>query len=411
MNVLFSVRPFHGHVHPMIPFARAFQREGHDVAVATSAEMAAVVIGAGLIWYPAGLHPTDGAKIFDGESADYGESVVQEKIVDLVDLMIGPFPADLIVRDPTDLAPVLAAELLGVPCVTFGIGNFIPGKSWRILAKDALQSLRADLHLGPRVGFGYLNRTLYVDPLPPSIEGTVELPEERLMHVRYRPWDGAESLTTPSWLEGLGGRPVVLVTLGTVYNQDLDLLRSLVGAIAGEDLDVVCTTGPNVEPAALGQLPPNVRIERYMPLSAVLPRVDAMMSHGGFNTMMSALCAAVPMVFFPVGSDQYFNANQCARLGAGIRLADDDINPAAIRRATLRILSEPSYGAAAAMLQEEIADLPNYRAAVLRVEKLVIRQARRSGDPRLLAKLRTQRHPPTRPRSRSAAARRSAVAP
>jgi UDP:flavonoid glycosyltransferase YjiC (YdhE family) len=136
-----------------------------------------------------------------------------------------------------------------------------------------------------------------------------------------------------------------------------------------------------------------------------------MMSHGGFNTMMSALCAAVPMVFFPVGSDQYFNANQCARLGAGIRLADDDINPAAIRRATLRILSEPSYGAAAAMLQEEIADLPNYRAAVLRVEKLVIRQARRSGDPRLLAKLRTQRHPPTRPRSRSAAARRSAVAP
>ena len=112
----------------MIPFARAFQREGHDVAVATSAEMAAVVIGAGLIWYPAGLHPTDGAKIFDGESADYGESVVQEKIVDLVDLMIGPFPADLIVRDPTDLAPVLAAELLGVPCVTFGIGNFIPGK-------------------------------------------------------------------------------------------------------------------------------------------------------------------------------------------------------------------------------------------------------------------------------------------
>ena len=60
----------------MIPFARAFQRAGHDVAVATSAEMAAVVIGAGLIWYPAGLHPTEAVEMFDGESADYGESVL-----------------------------------------------------------------------------------------------------------------------------------------------------------------------------------------------------------------------------------------------------------------------------------------------------------------------------------------------
>jgi UDP:flavonoid glycosyltransferase YjiC (YdhE family) len=358
----------------MIPFARAFQRAGHDVAVATSAEMAAVVIGAGLIWYPAGLHPTEAVEMFDGESADYGESVVHEKIVDLVDLIIGPFPADLIVRDPTDLAPVLAAELLGVPCVTFGIGNFIPAKSWRILAKDSLESLRSELHLAARTGFAYLNRTLYVDPLPPSIERSVEVPEERLMHVRYLPWDDAESATTPSWLDDLGGRPAVLVTLGTVYNQDLDLLRSLVGAIADEDLDVVCTTGPNVEPAALGLLPPNVRVERYIPLSVVLPRCDAMLSHGGFNTMMSALCAAVPMVFLPVGSDQFFNANQCVKLGAGIRLAGDDISSRAIRRATLRVLNDPSYGAAAAMLQEEIADLPNYHAAVRRVEKLAIRR-------------------------------------
>ena len=54
LNVLFSARPFRGHLHPLIPLARAFRLRGHQVAVATAEDMATVVTGAGLTWLPAG---------------------------------------------------------------------------------------------------------------------------------------------------------------------------------------------------------------------------------------------------------------------------------------------------------------------------------------------------------------------
>jgi hypothetical protein len=49
------------------------------------------------------------------------------------------------------------------------------------------------------------------------------------------------------------------------------------------------TVGPEGEPAALGDVPDNVRVERFVAQSAVLPLVDLIMHHGGTGTVQALL--------------------------------------------------------------------------------------------------------------------------
>jgi UDP:flavonoid glycosyltransferase YjiC (YdhE family) len=55
MRVLFTVQPAAGHLHPLVPVARALTDAGHDVAVCSAASFRPVVEALGLTHRPAGL--------------------------------------------------------------------------------------------------------------------------------------------------------------------------------------------------------------------------------------------------------------------------------------------------------------------------------------------------------------------
>jgi UDP:flavonoid glycosyltransferase YjiC (YdhE family) len=55
MRVLFTLFPGTGHVHPLVPFARALQTAGHDVAFASAAGIAPLVEASQLRFFPAGI--------------------------------------------------------------------------------------------------------------------------------------------------------------------------------------------------------------------------------------------------------------------------------------------------------------------------------------------------------------------
>src|SRR5579864_2478039 len=54
MRVLFTTGSGSGHLHPLVPLARALQEAGHEVAVACRASFAAQVTAAGFPAYPIG---------------------------------------------------------------------------------------------------------------------------------------------------------------------------------------------------------------------------------------------------------------------------------------------------------------------------------------------------------------------
>jgi UDP:flavonoid glycosyltransferase YjiC (YdhE family) len=340
--------------------------------------MSDVISGAGLQWYPAGLHPASAGELFPDEASDYGPGALTTKAVDVVDLSLTAFPADLIVRDPTDLGAALAAEALGIPSATFGIGHYIPRSSWKKLTADSMPVARQRLGLVARPGYAWLNRWFYVNPLPPSFELPLEVRPSRHLHVCYRPWDGAGRYETPAWLReraaGQGsGRPLVLVTLGTVYNSP-EYFRALLSAVGSEPVEVICTVGGDVDPAVVGNVPDNVRLARYIPQSRLTPHCAAVVSHAGFNTALGAMADGVPLVCVPIGSDQHYNAFQVAKAKAGIQLeGGEQTDPVEVRGAVRRVLEDETFRAGAMHVREEMRSLPPYPAAVKRLERLVAR--------------------------------------
>lgn len=371
LNVVVSVRPYLGHLHPMIPLARALVRSGHRVAVATSEDVAGVVVGAGLVWLPAGMNPRQTPEM-SATDPDYGYVTVKAKVDDLLEIAIGDFRPDVIVRDPTDLAPVVVSEIVGALNVTYGLSRFIPRESWEILGADrTVARLRRHYRLPDDPGLESMFSGLYLAVLPPLLEVQDPLPVEFVQPVAYVPWDGDE-LDTVTLPDGSPEpRPQVLVTLGTVYNVETDLLARFVDAFRGSEFDAVVALGEGADPALTEGAPPNVSFSPYLPFTKVLPRCDALLCHGGFNTVMSALRAGVPAVCVPLGSDHDHNAYICRREGFGIWLDEEDATPEAIRDAVTAVIRDRRYAERVKAFRRQLNGAPPLGEAVRRIEELV----------------------------------------
>jgi UDP:flavonoid glycosyltransferase YjiC (YdhE family) len=94
----------------------------------------------------------------------------------------------------------------------------------------------------------------------------------------------------------------------------------------------------------------------------VLPRVAALVCHGGSGTLLGGLAAGVPMVVVPQGADQPHNGRLIAAAGVGLTLPKPDA--AALRAAVQRVLEVPELRQRARQLAEEIAGMPTIDDAV-----------------------------------------------
>jgi UDP:flavonoid glycosyltransferase YjiC (YdhE family) len=167
----------------------------------------------------------------------------------------------------------------------------------------------------------------------------------------------AQPFEEPSWWPELGsGRPVVHVTQGTLDNADLGrLILVTARALAGDDVLVVATTGgPDPEPLRPG-LPPNVRLERFVPHDLLLPHVHAMVTNGGYGGVQQALANGVPLVVAGDSEDKPEVAARVQWSGAGINLHTGRPSPAMVARAVRRVLGRSSYRRRARALRAEIA--------------------------------------------------------
>lgn len=355
MRVVYSTRPFLGHLHPFVPLGRDLLARGHDVAVASGPEVIPAVVEAGLTWLPAGLHPREAQERFPDDDPDYGVATLRTKVNELLEVLLTWYRPQLVIREPTDLAAAIATEISGTPCVSLGISHFIPARSWLYLAEEPLRTLRRDYGLPPDPELTFLFRGLYLDTVPPSWEDFEGAPPADVLRMGYRIWDG-EADPHPSWSEPGAAKPAVLVTLGTVFNDQPELLEMFLTALDDLAVSVICTTGDDALPPPVTSQ--NVRVETYVPHSTILPHCRVLLCHGGFNTVMGALCHGVPVVCVPLGADQYYNAQRCEELGAGIGLDREGLSAATIRDAVATVLDEPRFAAAALKIRSEIEGLP-----------------------------------------------------
>jgi UDP:flavonoid glycosyltransferase YjiC (YdhE family) len=135
-------------------------------------------------------------------------------------------------------------------------------------------------------------------------------------------------------------------------------------ALAGEDVLVIAA---GVTSEDLGDVPPNARVEAFIPFKPLLPHVDLYITNGGFGGVHYALANGVPIVCGGTTEDKPEICNRVAYSGVGINLKTDRPTPQRVQEAVKRVLSEPRYRQRARELQAELAqhDAPAEAATLL----------------------------------------------
>ncbi len=111
--------------------------------------------------------------------------------------------------------------------------------------------------------------------------------------------------------------PLVYLSLGSLGGADVELMQTLVDSLADAPYRVIVSKGPQHE---LLRLPDTMAGEEFLPQTSILPQVDAVITHGGNNTVTECFHFGKPMVVLPLFWDQYDNAQRVQDTGFGLRL-------------------------------------------------------------------------------------------
>lgn len=373
MRVLFTTTAGLGHIHPTVPLARAMAGRGHQVLWAAPPDGVEHIERAGLraaaIGTPGLAVPSEAVRRYPELRALAQEDVPDVMFGKLFGAIVAPvlladlvplaeeWRPDLIVADAAELAGHIVGAELGVPHVTKGFGPILPA-SRMVKAAEEVAPLWRSRGLEPRPYAGVFD-DLYLDIYPTGLPSPDASHVGRRQLLRPEIYDGPQQPAVPLPLPTEpAGAPLVYVTMGTVFN-DPGLLERVVAAVAALDVRVLVTVGPRSDPAVLGAQPAHVRVERYVSQTAVLPQCDAVVSHGGSGTVVSALTHGLAQLCLPQGADQFLNAAAVAASGAGISLTPERAAPEAVRGAVERLLDQPSHVAAAGRVRESIAAMPS----------------------------------------------------
>jgi MGT family glycosyltransferase len=159
----------------------------------------------------------------------------------------------------------------------------------------------------------HLNLTLYPDeadyPRATALDGTWHNLQTSV-RATDAPWE------LPPQLAGREG-PLVYLSLGSLGGADVELMQKLVDSLADAPYRVIVSKGPQYE---LLQLPDTMAGEEFLPQTSILPQVDAVITHGGNNTVTECFHFGKPMVVLPLFWDQYDNAQRVQDTGFGLRL-------------------------------------------------------------------------------------------
>ena len=385
MKFLFTVQPLFGHFHAMVPLALALKDHGHEVAFATGQRFGSTVQRVGFQHFPCGLDLSgepnaifEALPNWEAITAKYPSAGVQQvygfvqalgpQMADDVSALMKNWRPDVIIRDPLEFGGYIAAERYGLPHATITWAIYINPKP---LCPEALIDLRRRYALPDDPEFDTLDRYLVFNFLPP----TWKLPMASFPAVTHRfcapPFDASSADRLPEWIRALPARPTIYATLGTTFNQSPATFQAILAALSTEDVNAIITVGQLMDPAQFQPLPNHIHVERYIPQTTILPHCDAVLFHGGYNSLHAALWHGLPMVITPLGAgDQYPTGLLCEKLGVGAMVKAEPPEPETIRTAVRAVLAQPAYRMRAQELQRDLKALPALSGAVTRLENL-----------------------------------------
>ncbi|CAM3294592.1 glycosyltransferase [Kibdelosporangium persicum] len=374
MRFLFVVPPLTGHINPTVGVGEELRRRGHDVAwVGHPATLEALLPEQATV-FPA---------LDDRLEADIrrarlrwlelkGFAVLkflwEEFLIPLAHAMIPgvqdavkEYQPDVLIADQQALAGPVVARELGIPWVTSASTPAELIRPLRTIPKVeqwVLGQLRSLSDVDPR--FSEILVLVFSSPalvggcFPPNHVFTGPVLEHRPERGDF-PWD---------WLAE--GTRKVLVSLGTLNGP---AGRRFFGEVAHAVTDMPDVQVVMVAPPL--DAPPNVLVVDRVPQLALMKHMDAVVSHGGHNTVCETLGHGLPLVVAPIRDDQPIIAEQVVSAGAGVRLKYQRVRAPEIRTALRNVLQDPVYAVNARRIQESFRLGGGARTAADHLEAVV----------------------------------------
>lgn len=407
-TLLFATQPGSGHFNPLLSIARRMEAQGHRTAFTCAGPpafqeqvrqarvelyplpqpLSLTVPAALLLPHTHGvLETTLAVLVFTGDLLAHATAM---------ETLLADCRPDAVVCDFAFPAAALATERAGLPWVSvyhaglayrgptvppLGSGLPIGGQwGWRGRVAAWMERLgnnllnrwmaRARARLGlPAVERDYFWTSPWLT-LVLSAEA-VEAPRHLLTAETcfIGPCFGERSGEQLSFERRFPERPLVYVSLGTVFNRKPDVFHRILTGLQ-EDCELVVSAG-GAFPALSGRrYLPSVHLFPRVPQVDLLPRVDAVVSHGGNNTINETLAAGKPLLVLPVGGEQQDNASRVEFLGAGLR-ARLNAPAATIRALVGRLVGEPGFRDSASACAAVLAETRGTDTARLLIERLL----------------------------------------
>jgi sterol 3beta-glucosyltransferase len=403
-----------GDVEPFLALSTGLRRRGHTVVVATHAEFAAMVTGAGVDFAELGGNPREAL------SSPQGQRMLNTRnpllLASRMGVLVGPaldaaLPAartacagaDVVLFATLAQFGLTVADQLGIPAVAAHLQPATPTAAmpaaglpsvrpppaalnkatWRLSEALTWRAFRPTLNRQrSRAGLAGLPRRPWSrwprDHRPPVLYGfspsVVPVPPDWPddVHVTgywFRDPDPAWRLP-PALAAFLATGPApVYLGFGSMPDADpAGLVAALVGGARGAGHRMVLHSGWS-RLRATGLLDDDILVVDDVPHSLLFPRMAAVVHHGGAGTTAAALRAGVPAVVIPLFADQFFWGRRVAALRAGSppiareRLTDARLGAAlavafgrreGARQIAQELAAEDGVAVAVALLEERV---------------------------------------------------------
>lgn len=389
-TALFVVPPLTGHVNPTISVGAALAARGHEVVWAGLPGVVDRLLPSGARFEPVvgsfgeaelarvqatsrGLRGPEALKfLWEDFIVPYARATAHD-----LRTVVERVAPDVLVVDQQAVAGAVVARQTGIAWVTSAttsaeltdpladlphVDTWVRGQLRDLqvdLGVDPAVAATGDLRFSDRLVLAFTTRALCTPAadLGDRVRFVGPAIEQRPQTVPF-PWE---------WLDG---RPAVLVSLGTVYAEDGDrFFAAAIEALAGEPLQAVI-----VAPERIAALVPagadNIVVAERVPQLALLPRMAAVVGHGGHNTVCEALAHGLPLVLAPIRDDQPIVADQVVQAGAGLRVRFGRVRAAELRDAVHRAVSDPDLRRGAAAVRDSFARAGGAPDAAAAIEAL-----------------------------------------
>jgi len=367
-----------GHVYPSLGLVSELARRGHRISYVTTSQFAEEVTAAGAALVPYksefdDFHVPEVAKQDDAETQLHLVYVRENvAILRAAEEGLRDDPPDLVAYE---VMPFIAGRLLAKSWNRPALrqyGGFAENEHYSMFEAlwashghrhpadvEAVNAVLVDLlaeygvHT-PVKQFWREIEDLNVLYIPKSFTVAPETFDERFVFVGPSftgRMDGAR------WQPPRRIAPVLLVSLGTLHNEQPEFFRACAQAFAGTPWHVVMAIGRFLDPSALGPLPPNVEAHRWVPFHAVLEHATVCLTHGTIGATMEAMDMGVPLVVVPHFTTEALPfAQRVVELGLGYELPADQLEPAHIRAIVERVAADTAVEERVLLMQRDVKE-------------------------------------------------------